>query len=134
MYGIEEAIKRAKMYVNAGADAIFPEALKTEAEFKQFAAEVKVPLLANMTEFGKTPLLTTAALAACDVDMVLYPLSAFRAMSQAALNVYETIRRDGTQSAALESMQTRADLYAVLGYHQYEQKLDELFAKEKTND
>jgi methylisocitrate lyase len=132
--GLQAALDRAAAYAEAGADSIFAEAVTDPAQYRDFARVTGVPILANMTEFGKTPLLTAAELAACGVNMVLYPLSAFRAMSQAALNVYQTIRRDGTQSAALETMQTRADLYEVLGYHQFEQKLDELFAKEKKND
>jgi methylisocitrate lyase len=132
--GLQAALDRAAAYVQAGADSIFAEAVTDPAQYRDFARAAGVPILANMTEFGKTPLLTSAELGGYSVDMVLYPLTAFRAMSQAALNVYQTIRRDGTQSAALETMQTRADLYAILGYHQYEQKLDELFAKEKTND
>ena len=115
---------------------IFAEALTTVDEYQQFTDEIKVPVLANLTEFGKTPLLTTDELAAAGVQMTLYPLSAFRAMSAAALKVYETIRKDGTQQAAVDSMQTREELYDVLGYAAYEEKLDKLFAAQglKTGD
>jgi methylisocitrate lyase len=128
--GLEAALERAQAYVAAGADMLFPEALTDLAMYAKFTRAVSVPILANMTEFGKSPLLTTAELASRGVAMVLYPLSAFRAMSAAALRVYETIRQDGTQARLLPEMQTREDLYDVLNYHAYEQKLDELFAKE----
>jgi methylisocitrate lyase len=130
--GLDAALERAHAYIQAGADYIFPEALTAPEMYAEFA-KTGVPILANMTEFGKSPLLNVSTLASYDVDMVLYPLSAFRAMSAAALQMYETIRQDGSQSAALEMMQTRADLYDVLNYHAYEQKLDQLFAKEKTD-
>jgi methylisocitrate lyase len=126
--GQPQAIERAQAYVEAGADMIFAEALTTLDEYRQFTAAVRVPVLANITEFGKTPLFTTTELGEAGVRLVLYPLSAFRAMSAAALSVYETLRREGTQQALLESMQTRAELYDVLGYHEYERKLDALFA------
>lgn len=129
--GLDKAIERAVACVEAGADAIFPEAMTELAMYKQFAAAVKVPVLANITEFGSTPLFTVDELGAADVAMVLYPLSAFRAMNKAALNTYTAIRRDGTQKAVLESMQTRMELYASIGYHDYEQKLDALFAQAK---
>ncbi len=134
--GQQAAIDRAAAYVDAGADMIFAEALTTVDEYQQFTDEIKVPVLANLTEFGKTPLLTTDELAAAGVQMTLYPLSAFRAMSAAALDVYETIRKDGTQQAAVDSMQTREELYDVLGYAAYEEKLDKLFAEQglKTGD
>ena len=134
--GQQAAIDRAGAYVEAGADMIFAEALVTLEEYKQFTDVIKVPVLANLTEFGKTPLFTIDELAAVGVAMTLYPLSAFRAMSAAALNVYETIKRDGTQQAAIDSMQTRMELYDVLGYQAYEDKLDELFAEQglKTGD
>ena len=134
--GQQAAIDRAGAYVDAGADMIFAEALITLEEYKQFTDVIKVPVLANLTEFGKTPLFTVDELAAVGVAMTLYPLSAFRAMSAAALNVYETIKRDGTQQAAIDSMQTRMELYDVLGYQAYEDKLDELFAEQglKTGD
>ena len=134
--GQQAAIDRAAAYVEAGADMIFAEALTTVEEYKQFTDVIKVPVLANLTEFGRTPLFTADELAAVGVSMTLYPLSAFRAMSAAALNVYETIRNDGTQQAAVDSMQTRMELYDVLGYQAYEDKLDELFAEQglKTGD
>ena len=128
--GQQAAIDRAAAYVEAGADMIFAEALATLDEYKQFTDVIKVPVLANLTEFGKTPLFTTADLAAVGVAMSLYPLSAFRAMSAAALSVYETIKNDGTQQAAVDSMQTRMELYEVLGYQAYEDKLDHLFAEQ----
>ena len=130
--GLDAAIERAVACVEAGADMIFPEAMTDLAMYRRFAAAVQVPILANITEFGATPLFTTEELASADVGMVLYPLSAFRAMSQAALNVYGAIRRDGTQAQVLDTMQTRADLYQHLGYHAFEQKLDALFASEAT--
>jgi methylisocitrate lyase len=134
--GQQAAIDRAGAYVEAGADMIFAEALVTLDEYKQFTDVIKVPVLANLTEFGKTPLFTTDELASVGVAMSLYPLSAFRAMSAATLNVYETIKNDGTQKAAVDSMQTRMELYDVLGYQAYEDKLDELFAEQglKTGD
>jgi methylisocitrate lyase len=128
--GQQAAIDRAATYVEAGADMIFAEALTTLEEYRQFTDVVKVPVLANLTEFGKTPLFTTNELADVGVAMTLYPLSAFRAMSAAALSVYETIRKDGTQQAAVESMQTRMELYDVLGYQAYEDKLDALFQEQ----
>jgi len=131
--GQQAAIERAVAYAEAGADMIFAEALTTVDEYTQFTDAVNVPVLANLTEFGKTPLFTTDELAAAGVRMTLYPLSAFRAMSAAALSVYETIRNDGTQQASIDSMQTREELYDVLGYQAYEDKLDELFAERKRN-
>lgn len=125
--GQQAAIDRAAAYVEAGADMIFAEALTTIEEYRQFTDVIKVPVLANLTEFGKTPLFTTAELAEAGIAMTLYPLSAFRAMSAAALEVYETIRKEGSQKAVVDSMQTRAELYDVLGYQAYEDKLDELF-------
>lgn len=129
--GLQSAIDRACACVEAGADMIFPEAMTELGMYKQFAAAVKVPVLANITEFGSTPLFTVDELRGADVSMVLYPLSAFRAMNQAALKVYEAVRREGTQSNVLDLMQTRAELYEHLGYHAYEQKLDALFKGEK---
>lgn len=128
--GVPAAIARAQAYLAAGADMIFAEALTTLDDYRQFTAAVKAPVLANLTEFGKTPLFTVADMRAAGVAMVLYPLSAFRAASAAAANVYQTIRRDGTQQAAVPTMQTRAELYDVLDYHAYEQKLDQLFKTE----
>lgn len=125
--GQQAAIDRAAAYVEAGADAIFAEALTTLDEYRQFTDAIAVPVLANLTEFGKTPLFTTDELGGVGVRMALYPLSAFRAMSAAALNVYETLRNDGTQEAVVDTMQTRMELYDVLGYQAYEDKLDELF-------
>jgi len=126
--GIDSAIERAMAYVEAGADMIFPEAMTELAMYKKFKAAVKVPILANITEFGHTPLFTTQELGSVDVDMVLYCCSAYRAMNAAALKVYETIRAEGTQKNVVPLMQTRADLYKYLDYHAYEQKLDALFA------
>ncbi|AVG17118.1 MULTISPECIES: methylisocitrate lyase [Chromobacterium] len=129
--GLDAAIERAVACVEAGADMIFPEAMTDLAMYKRFADAVKVPVLANITEFGSTPLYTAEELAANGVALMLYPLSAFRAMSQAALEVYGAIRRDGTQQAVVDKMQTRMDLYDHLGYHEYEKKLDQLFAAGK---
>jgi methylisocitrate lyase len=128
--GIDAAIERAVRCVEAGADMIFPEAMTELAMYKRFADAVNVPILANITEFGSTPLFTVAELASANVAMVLYPLSAFRAMAKAALDVYGAIRRDGTQKGVLGTMQTRAELYEHLDYYAYERKLDELFAKD----
>ena len=130
--GLPAAIERARAYVEAGADMIFPEAITELAMYKRFAAAVGVPVLANITEFGQTPLFTTAELASAGVAIALYPLSAFRAMNQAALGVYQALRRDGTQQAVVDTMQTRAELYDYLGYHAYERKLDALYAKGRT--
>jgi methylisocitrate lyase len=130
--GIEKAIERAVACVEAGADMIFPEAIYTLAQYKQFKDAVKVPILANITEFGQTPLFTTDELKSAGVDIVLYCCGAYRAMNKAALNFYETVRRDGTQKAVVPSMQTRAELYDFLGYHAYEDKLDHLFAASKS--
>lgn len=130
--GQQAAVDRAKAYVEAGADMIFAEALASIDEYKQFTASVEVPVLANLTEFGKTPLFHTDELADAGVRMALYPLSASRAMAAAAINVYETIRSQGSQQDAVDSMQTRSDLYDVLGYQEYEDKLDDLFAQNKS--
>ncbi len=129
--GLQAAIDRACAYVEAGADMIFPEAMTELPMYRQFKQVVKVPILANITEFGQTPLFTTAELASVGVDIVLYCCSAYRAMNAAALDVYQTIRAEGTQKNLISRMQTRADLYQYLGYHAYEDKLDALFAKEK---
>jgi len=128
--GQRAALDRAAAYVEAGADMIFAEALQTLEEYREFAAAVRVPVLANITEFGRTPLFTVAELGAAGVRLVLYPLSAFRAAARAAAAVYATLRRDGTQQAALAAMQPRTELYEVLGYHAYERKLDELYGKD----
>ncbi|MGZ8270314.1 MAG: methylisocitrate lyase [Methylophilus sp.] len=127
--GLQSAMDRACACVEAGADMIFPEAMTELGMYQQFVDAVKVPVLANITEFGSTPLFTVDELASADVSMVLYPLSAFRAMNQAALNVYQAVRRDGSQKNVIHSMQTRADLYEHLGYHAFEQKLDALYKK-----
>jgi methylisocitrate lyase len=127
--GLEKAVERAKAYVDAGADMVFPEAITELAMYRKFASAVRVPILANITEFGKTPLFTVEELRSADVAMVLYPLTAFRAMNRAALKAYETLRREGTQKSLLPEMQTREELYDIIGYHDYEKKLDELFAR-----
>lgn len=127
--GLQSAIDRACACVEAGADMIFPEAMTELGMYKQFVDAVKVPVLANITEFGSTPLFTVDELASADVSMVLYPLSAFRAMNLAALNVYQAVKKDGTQKNVLDTMQTRMDLYDHLGYHAFEQKLDALYKK-----
>ena len=129
--GLDAAIERAVACVEAGADMIFPEAMTTLDMYRKFAEAVKVPVLANITEFGATPLFTVDELAGAGVGLVLYPLSAFRAMNKAAENVYTAIRRDGTQQHVLDTMQTRAELYDRIDYHSYEQKLDALFAQNK---
>jgi methylisocitrate lyase len=126
--GLEAAIARAVQYVQAGADMIFPEAVTELAQYRRFVDAVKVPVLANITEFGNTPLFTLDELRPAGVAIALYPLSAFRAMNQAALNVYQGVRKLGTQKAVLGTMQTRDQLYDFLDYHSYERKLDELFA------
>ena len=129
--GLQAAVDRALACVEAGADMIFPEAITELAMYRQFADAVKVPILANITEFGQTPLFTTDELKAAGCAMVLYPLSAFRAMNKAAESVYQTIRRDGTQQAVLGHMQTREELYDAIAYWDYEHRLDQLFAKGK---
>jgi methylisocitrate lyase len=129
--GLDKAVERAVACVEAGADMIFPEAITSLEMYAQFKKAVKVPILANITEFGATPLFTVDELRGADVDIVLYPLSAFRAMNRAAENVYEAIRRDGTQQNVVDTMQTRAELYERIDYHSYEQKLDALFAQNK---
>ncbi len=129
--GLEKAVERAVACVEAGADGIFPEAITDLAMYKQFKEAVRVPILANITEFGKTPLFTVEELRGTGTDMVLYPLSAFRAMNKAALDVYTALRRDGHQKAVVPRMQTRDELYQYLGYHEFETKLDALFAKSK---
>ena len=128
--GQQAALDRSSAYVEAGADMIFAEALTTLDEYQQFTSAIDVPVLANLTEFGKTPMFTTEELANTGVSLALYPLSAYRAMAKAAAGVYETLRQDGTQKALIGGMQTRDELYDVLGYHEYEDKLDQLFADE----
>ncbi|MEK9653547.1 MAG: methylisocitrate lyase [Betaproteobacteria bacterium] len=129
--GLDAAIERAQACVEAGADMIFPEAMTELEMYKKFADAVQVPILANITEFGQTPLFTVEELRSVNVSLVLYPLSAFRAMNKAALNVYKTVRSEGTQQSVVDTMQSRSELYDYLDYHKFEQKLDELFAKEK---
>ena len=130
--GVQAALARVQAYVAAGADMIFAEAVTDLALYSQFSQAAGVPILANITEFGQTPLFTREELAGAGVGLVLYPLSAFRAMSAAALNVYQTIRSTGTQRGVIDAMQSRTDLYDILNYYAFEQKLDELFAREKT--
>ena len=132
MEGMNAAVDRANQYVEAGADMIFAEALHTLDEFRAFAAAVPVPVLANITEFGKTPLFSVAELRETGIAMVLYPLSAFRAMSRAAETVYGSIAREGHQRDVVDQMQTRNELYEALGYHEFESKLDQLFVKESS--
>ncbi|MHA7835476.1 MAG: methylisocitrate lyase [Algiphilus sp.] len=128
--GLDAAIDRAAACVEAGADMIFPEAMTELDMYKRFSDAVGVPVLANITEFGSTPLFTVDELASANVSLVLYPLSAFRAMNKAAQTVYEAVRRDGTQKQVVDQMQTRAELYESIGYHAYEDKLDALFSKQ----
>jgi len=129
--GLEAALDRAEACIEAGADMVFPEAITELEMYARFTSRLKVPVLANITEFGATPLFTTEELAGVDVSLVLYPLSAFRAMNKAAENVYTAIRRDGTQQNVVDTMQTRAELYDRIDYHVYEEHLDALFAKQK---
>jgi methylisocitrate lyase len=129
--GFDSAMERMKAYVEAGADMLFPEAVTDLQQYRRVVEAVKVPVLANITEFGKTPLFTVEELRSAGVAIALYPLSAFRAMNKAALKVYQSVRRQGTQKDVLADMQTREELYDYLGYHDYEQKLDQLFAREK---
>ena len=129
--GQQAALDRAAAYVEAGADMIFAEALASLDEYREFTAQIQVPVLANITEFGKTPMFTVEDLGSAGVALALYPLSAFRAMSAAALMVYQELRTKGTQKDMLHRMQTRSELYEVLGYHEYENKLDDLFAQGK---
>jgi methylisocitrate lyase len=129
--GLDRAIERAIACVDAGADAVFPEAMTELSMYRKFAEAVKVPVLANITEFGATPLFTLQELRSAQVAIALYPLSAFRAMNAAALKVYNAIRKEGTQKSVVDLMQTRADLYEILDYLAYERKLDRLFAKDK---
>jgi methylisocitrate lyase len=129
--GLDAAIERAMAYVEAGADMVFPEAMRTLDDYRRFRAAVKVPILANLTEFGSTPFFTTTELREANVDIALYCCGAYRAMNKAALHFYETVRREGTQKNIIDTLQTRDALYDFLGYHSYEEKLDALFAKEK---
>lgn len=132
--GQQAALDRSSAYVEAGADMIFAEALTTLDEYREFTSAIPVPVLANLTEFGMTPMFTTDELEGAGISLVLYPLSAFRAMSKAAENVYRALRADGTQKSVVDSMQTREELYEVLGYHEYEDKLDQLFAEKGLKD
>jgi methylisocitrate lyase len=127
--GLEAAIERCQKYVEAGADVIFAEAITDPVQYKKFTDSISVPVLANMTEFGKSPLMTVDQLRDVGVELVLYPLSAFRAMSQAAMDVFMAIRKDGTQQSVVDTMQTREQLYEVLNYHAYEQQMDQLIKK-----
>ena len=129
--GLDAAVSRCVSYVEAGADMIFPEAITELSMYQQIAAAVKVPILANITEFGKTPLFGIEELRSADVAIALYPLTAFRAMNKAALRAYEQVRKLGTQKQILGEMQTREELYDIIGYHDYEKKLDELFARDR---
>jgi methylisocitrate lyase len=129
--GLERAVERAVACIEAGADMIFPEAVTELDMYRRFAQAVGAPILANLTEFGATPLFTLDQLRSADVSLALYPLSAFRAANRAAENVYRHIRHDGTQSGVIDSMQTRDELYQSIGYYDYEAKLDALFAKSK---
>ena len=129
--GMDAAIARAVKFVEAGADMIFPEAITELSQYKKFADAVKVPILANITEFGKTPLFTLDELRSADVAMALYPLTAFRAMNKAALKIYQTVRKTGSQKSVIADMQTRDELYDYLNYHSYEKKLDELFTRQR---
>ena len=127
--GLDSAISRAIAYVKAGADMIFPEAITDLPMYRKFADAVKVPILANITEFGKSPLFTVDELRSANVAMVLYPLTAFRAMNKAALKVYQNLKKPGTQKNSIGDMQTREELYDIINYHSYEKKLDELFSR-----
>jgi methylisocitrate lyase len=129
--GLEGAIERAAAYVEAGADMVFPEAMRSLDDYRKVKAAVKVPILANLTEFGSTPFFTTDELRSAGVDIALYCCGAYRAMNKAALHFYETVRREGTQKNIIDTLQTRAELYDFLGYHAYEDKLDSLFAQDK---
>ena len=131
--GFDEVLERARAFEDAGADAIFAEAMTSLDMYRRIVEAVNVPVLANITEFGETPCYNREQLAEAGVAMALYPLSAFRAMNKAALNVYKTLREEGTQAGVIDTMQTRAELYEFLGYHEYEDKLDELFARDGTN-
>ena len=132
--GLDGVLDRAHAYIEAGADAIFPEAGQTLAIYEEITRDIRVPVLANITEFGKTPLFKTSELASVGVKMVLYPLSAFRAMNKAAENVYEVIRKEGSQQSVINSMQTREELYERIDYFRYEKELDQLLGKQKSND
>jgi methylisocitrate lyase len=130
--GFESALERARAYIDAGADMLFPEAITELGMYRKFADAVKVPILANITEFGQTPLFKLEELRSANVAIALYPLSAFRAMNKAALGVYDALRKTGSQKGVLPQMQTREELYDFLNYHSYEQKLDELFSRSRS--
>jgi methylisocitrate lyase len=130
--GLDAAVERASAYAEAGADMLFPEALDSLDQYRAFRKAVSIPILANITEFGVTPLFTAAELAEAGADIVLYPLTANRMMNRAALDALQAVRREGTQKGLVDRMQTRQELYEVLGYMEYEKKLDELFGREKT--
>ncbi len=130
--GLEAALARAQAFAEAGADGIFAEAVTELDQYKAFANALDVPILANITEFGQTPMFTVEELKSADVDIALYPLSAFRAMNKAAQNVYASLRQNGTQQQVIDTMQTRQELYDSIGYWDYENKLDELFAARKS--
>jgi methylisocitrate lyase len=130
--GFEASLERIRRYVEAGADMVFPEAVTDLSSYRKIAAEIRAPVLANITEFGQTPLFTVGELRSAGVSIALYPLSAFRAMNRAALGVYQALRKDGTQKAVVGSMQSRDELYDFLNYHSYENKLDELFSRERS--
>jgi methylisocitrate lyase len=132
--GLDAAIERACAYVEAGADMIFPEAMKSLDDYRRVKQAVKVPVLANLTEFGSTPFYTTDELSDAGVDIALYCCGAYRAMNKAALHFYETVRREGTQKHIIDTLQTRAELYDFLNYHAYEDKLDALFVQQKNED
>lgn len=132
--GLDGVLDRAHAYIEAGADALFPEAVATLATYEKITSKVKVPVLANITEFGKTPLFNTSELASVGVKMVLYPLSAFRAMNKAAENVYEVIRKEGSQQSVINTMQTREELYERIDYFRYEKELDQLLGKKNSNN
>ncbi|MDQ7771325.1 methylisocitrate lyase [Serratia nevei] len=129
--GLEAAIERAQAYVAAGADMLFPEAITELGMYRRFAEATQVPILANITEFGATPLFTTDELRGAQVDMALYPLSAFRAMNRAAERVYRALREEGTQKSVIDTMQTRNELYESINYYLFEEKLDALFARQR---
>lgn len=129
--GMEKTLERAAAYIEAGADMLFPEAITELSMYKKFVDRTKVPVLANLTEFGQTPLFTLDELRTVEVAIALYPLSAFRAMNKAALNVYETLRREGTQRSVVDTMQTREELYQSINYYHYEEFLDSLFSSQK---
>ena len=132
--GVDAAIERAVAYVDAGADMVFPEAMKSLDDYRRFKEAVKVPILANLTEFGATPFFTVDELRSAGVDIALYCCGAYRAMNKAALHFYETVRRDGTQKHIIDALQTRDELYDFLGYHAYEEKLDALFARDNDQE